>query len=581
MGAAVNEDRNSTVAERIALALKRHGVETIFAQSLPSAVILAAEAVGIRQVAYRQENMGGAMADGYARVSGRIAVVAAQNGPAATLLVPPLSEAYKASIPVVALVQEVERPQVDRNAFQEIDHVALFSSCAKFIRRMLTADRADDMIDAAFVAAGSGRPGPAVLLLPADLLREPATPPRAPRSISYNSWPIDRTRPASDVLDRAAQMIATARAPVVIAGGGAASRSAAASLARLQELAHLPVVTTNMGKGSVDEFHPLSCGVLGALNGPRSLGRHTRKLVDEADAILLVGSRTNQNGTDSWRGIPATAQLIHIDIDPEEIGRNYQALRLVGDATATLDALAAALQSCDLSQRQQRRPALERRIADAWLSFDIDRARFAEANSAPIRPERIMKELQTRLTPETIVVADASYSSMWVVGQLRGSRAGMRFLTPRGLAGLGWGLPLAMGAKLAEPNSPVVAIVGDGGFAHSWAEIETMIRCDIPVVVIVINNGVLGYQKDAEIAKFGRYTTACHFSAVSHADIARACGCDAARIDAPGDLASALQTALASGRPWLLDVISAPDAHPPISLYDGTLDKPELADAAV
>jgi len=120
---------NMTVAERVAFALKRHGVDIIFAQSLPSAVILAAEAIGIRQVAYRQENMGGAMADGYARISGKIGVVAAQNGPAATLLVPPLAEAYKASIPVVALVQEVERPQLDRNAFQEIDHFALFLSC--------------------------------------------------------------------------------------------------------------------------------------------------------------------------------------------------------------------------------------------------------------------------------------------------------------------------------------------------------------------------------------------------------------------------------------------------------------------
>jgi acetolactate synthase-1/2/3 large subunit len=168
MGSVMTQGNSLTVAEGIAIALKRHGVEYVFAQSLPSAVILAAEAIGITQIAYRQENMGGAMADGYARVSGRIAVVAAQNGPAATLLVPPLAEAFKASIPVVALVQDVERPQLDRNAFQELDHFALFASCAKWVRRILTADRVDDYVDSAFVAAGSGRPGPAVLLLPAD-----------------------------------------------------------------------------------------------------------------------------------------------------------------------------------------------------------------------------------------------------------------------------------------------------------------------------------------------------------------------------------------------------------------------------
>jgi acetolactate synthase-1/2/3 large subunit len=572
---------NATVAERIALALKRHGVDTIFAQSLPSAVILAAEAIGIRQVAYRQENMGGAMADGYARVSGKIAVVAAQNGPAATLLVPPLAEAYKASIPVVALVQDVELPQLDRNAFQELDHFALFSSCAKWVRRILTADRADDYVDGAFVAAGTGRPGPAVLLLPADLLREPAPPSRTHRSMRSGTWPIDRTRPATEAVERAADMIAAARTPVIMAGGGAISEGAAVALSRLQEIAHLPVFTTNMGKGSVDEFHPLSCGVLGALVGPRSLGRRMRPILDEADVVLLVGTRTNQNGTDSWRLIPSAAELIHIDIDPEEIGRNYQALRLAGDAQTTLDALREALQGCDLGHLQNRRPELERRIAAAWHAFDIDRAPLTESNRRPIRPERMMKDLQDVLTPETTVVADASYSSMWIVGQLRALRAGMRFITPRGLAGLGWGLPLAIGAKLARPQHPVVAIVGDGGFAHSWAEIETMVRSRLPVVVIVINNGVLGYQNDAETVKFGRSTTACQLGPVSHAEIARACGCDAIRIDAPDAVLPALKAAIKSGRPWLIDVMSAPDAHPPISLYAGTLDKLDVIEAAI
>ncbi|MGA7804949.1 acetolactate synthase catalytic subunit [Bradyrhizobium sp.] len=572
---------NVTVAERVALALKRHGVDTIFAQSLPSAVILAAEAIGIRQVAYRQENMGGAMADGYARVSGKIAVVAAQNGPAATLLVPPLAEAYKASIPVVALVQDVELPQMDRNAFQELDHLALFSSCAKRVRRILTADRADDYVDGAFVAAGTGRPGPAVLLLPADVLREPAAAPRTRRSTHSGTWPIDRTRPATEAIERAADMIAQARSPVIMAGGGAVSQGAAVALSRLQEIAHLPVFTTNMGKGSVDEFHPLSCGVLGALIGPRSLGRRMRPILDEADVVLLVGTRTNQNGTDSWRLMPKSAELIHIDIDPEEIGRNYQALRLVGDAQTTLDALREALQARDLSRQQSRRPNLERRVAAAWKAFDIDRVPLIDPNRRPIRPERVMRDLQDVLTPETTVVADASYSSMWIVGQLRALRAGMRFITPRGLAGLGWGLPLAIGAKLARPQHPVVAIVGDGGFAHSWAEIETMVRSRLAVVVIVINNGVLGYQNDAETVKFGRSTTACQLGPVSHAEIARACGCDAIRIDAPEDVLPALRSAIESGRPWLIDVISAPDAHPPISLYDGTLDKRDVIESAI
>jgi acetolactate synthase-1/2/3 large subunit len=562
----------TTVAQRIARALQRHGVDVIFGQSLPSAVILACEAIGIRQLAYRQENMGGAMADGFARASGRVAVVAAQNGPAATLLVPPLAEAYKASVPIVALVQDVERSQFDRNAFQELDHLALFSSCAKWVRRVITSERIDDYVDAAFVAAGSGRPGPAVLLLPADLLRDLAAEPTRGRHLSLGEWPTDRTRPTDAEIHVAATSIVTATAPVIIAGGGATSRAAAMALAKLQDVAHLPVFTTNMGKGAVDETHALSAGVLGALTGPRSLGKRTKSILDEADLVVLVATRTNQNGTDSWRQIIPGTQVIHIDIDPCEVGRNYEAMRLIGDASATLEALCDAVGQSDLSLRLATRPGLEERIATAWSEFESDRSIYSGSNASPIRPERIMQELQARLTPDMIVAADASYSSMWVVGQLRGLRPGQRFLTPRGLAGLGWGLPLAMGAKVASAASPVVALVGDGGFAHSWAEIETMVRSNVAVVVIVLNNGVLGFQKDAETVKFGGYSSACHFSNVDHALIARACGCESTTVTSPGNLGQVLDEALTAQRPWLIEVVTDPSAHPPISLFDGTLD---------
>ena len=327
-----------------------------------------------------------------------------------------------------------------------------------------------------------------------------------------------------------------------------------------------------MGKGSVDERHPLSCGVLGSLTGPRSLGRHTRDILRSADVVLEVGTRNNQNGTDSWRLIPANARILQIDIDPQEIGRNYEAMRLVGDAAETLNALCEALRGANLAKRTEARAMLARRIADAWELFEADRRPVAHRNSGPIRPERVMTDLQSLLTPETIVVADASYSSMWIVGQLRALAAGMRFLTPRGLAGLGWGLPLAIGAKVARPAAPVVALVGDGGFAHAWAELETLVRMQIPLTVIVLNNGVLGYQRDAEMVKFGAYTTACHFAPVDHAAIARACGCEGIRVEEANAILPALKAALRSGRPSLIEVMTDPDAHPPLSLYDGTLD---------
>ncbi|UVD57442.1 acetolactate synthase catalytic subunit [Rhizobium sp. Pop5] len=556
-----------TVAERIAHSLKRHDVTHIFAQSLPSALILAAEAIGIRQVAYRQENMGGTMADGYARLSGRVGVVAAQNGPAATLLVPPLAEALKASVPIVALVQDVERDQADRNAFQELDHFALFQSCTKWVRKVIVAERIDDYVDAAFTAATSGRPGPVALLLPADLLREQIAPSPFRREAALGHWPLDRLRPRNDDVERAASMIAAAHAPIIIAGGGVHASRAAGELSALQDEASLPVVTTNMGKGAVDEHHPLSGGVLGALVGPRSLGRHSVALVEEADLVILVGTRTNQNGTDSWRQIPRSASVIHIDVDPAEIGRTYEAVRLAGDAAETIRALRSELAGRDLSYRTSKRDQLTVRIAEFWRAFETERQSVARSDASPIRPERIMFELQQLMTADTTVVADASYSSMWVAGQLRALSPGMRFLLPRGLAGLGWGLPLALGAKVAEPDKPVVTIVGDGGFAHSWAELETMVRSKLPILVIVLNNGILGFQRDAETAKFGKFTTACSFADVDHQKIAEACGCPAVRISDPADLPRYLERGLSGEGPLLIEVMTDPGAHPPLSLF--------------
>ena len=318
-----------------------------------------------------------------------------------------------------------------------------------------------------------------------------------------------------------------------------------------------------MGKGAVDERHPLSLGVGGNLLGRFAPGRHLGPLIDGADVVLLVGTRTAQNGTDSWSLLPLTAKYIHIDIDGDEVGRNYEALRLVGDAKLTLAALTERL-------RGRREPAVEaaQQIEAAREQHAIEVQSVLTSDASPVRPERLMADLETVLTPDTIVVADASYSTVWVACYLRALAPGMRFITPRGIAGLGWGLPLALGAKVARPDSPVICIAGDGGFAHVWSELEAAARTRTPVVLTVLNNGVLGYQKDAEDVKFGRHTGACYFSPVDHAAIARACGCRGVTISQPGDYLPAVKEALTMDSLTVIDVITDPDAYPPITLFD-------------
>jgi len=182
-----------------------------------------------------------------------------------------------------------------------------------------------------------------------------------------------------------------------------------------------------------------------------------------------------------------------------------------------------------------------------------------------------MAELAGRLSDDAIVVADASYASIWVANYLQARPAGMRFLTPRGLAGLGWGLPMALGAKLARPDSPVFCVVGDGGFAHVWSELETARRNGLNIVVTVLNNQILGYQKHAEDVLFGAHTSAVYFEPVDHAAIARACGLNGVRVEDPVEYGPALDRALTADATTVIDVITDPAAYPPITSFEGRL----------
>lgn len=556
----------NTVSHAIVRALKRHGVELTFGQSLPSMLHLAAEQAGMKQIAYRTENAGGYMADAYARLTGKPAIVTAQNGPAAALLVAPLAEAFKASIPVIALVQDVSRLQQDKNAFQDLDHIGLFASVTKWVRRVGDASRVDDYVDQAFAIACSGRPGPVVLLLPSDLLVEPAAA-LSSRQANLGYFPLDPTVASASAIAQVAQLLAQADRPLVIAGGGVHLSGACSALTQLMETAHLPVATTVMGKGSVDEQHPLAVGVVGYFMGPNSATRYQRKLVSDADVVLLIGNRTNQNGTDSWQLYPKNAHFIHLDIDGAEVGRNYEATRLVGDARLTLEALTQALSQHDLTKRLAARPLVQASIQAARQEYIKESAAVRLSEQQPIRPERIMHELQQRLTPDSVVVADASYSSIWIANCLTALKSGMRFITPRGLAGLGWGFPMALGAKVAKPDAEVFCLVGDGGFGHVWSELETARRMGIKVTLILLNNGILGYQKHAENVKFGDHTSAVNFYPVDHAAIARSCGCAGVRVSDPAQLGRALDEARLSEVTTLIEVITDENAFPPITFY--------------
>lgn len=553
-------------SEALAVGLARHGITMTFSQCFPVRTQHVAPKYGIRQIGFRTENAGGYMADGYARISRHIAVLAAQSGPAATLLVPPLCEAMKASVPILVLIEEFAHAEADRNAFQELDHFALFSGCSKWTRRVDRPERFDDYLDLAIVHATSGRPGPTVLLLPSDFMGEEAVlSPR--RSMKLGEYPLDRTAPPRDMIRAAAAALAAAQRPLIVAGGGVHLSDAAGELVRLAELGAIPVATTNMGKGTIDERSPLALGVFGNCMGHGAAAQHLRAFASDADLVLLVGTRTNANGTASWTLFPPTARYIHIDIDSVEIGRNYEAMRLAGDARTTLAALLEELSLIDFPQRAASLERIGRATAEARARAGAIVDQIGSGSRGAVRPEHLMRVLDPLLRPQDIVCSDASYATNWVSTFLTAKMNGARFLEPRGLAGLGWGMPMAMGAKLARPDANVYALVGDGGFAHCWSELETARRMNIKVVTIVLNNQILGYQKHGEDWFLNHHSDANVFGPVNHAAIAHACDCFGERVVAPEEFAPALERAIADPRPAVIDVIIDAEARPPLNQY--------------
>lgn len=562
-----------TAAEAIAQSLVRHGVKHIFGQSNPTALMLASEKLGIRQLLYRTENAAGAMADAYSRVSNHIGVVAAQNGPAATLMVAPMAEAMKASIPMLVLVQEVPASQRDRNAFQEYDHFALFTGVSKWTRRLDDPNRAAEYIDLAMVAANSGRPGPVVLLLAKDVLMQPSESQEKARKQVLGSFPLDRPRPVAEAVEKAASLLAKAEAPVVIAGGGVHVSDATAALAEFIQVSQIPVATTNMGKGTVDETGELALGVAANLMGENGPASAHVQLISNADVVLFIGTRTNENGTDAWTLTSPKANYIHVDLDPMEISRNYESLRLLGDAKSSLEDLTKAMLNQDLSKRDAKAAELKAKIATDRQKRSESVAGQLHSNAMPILPQRLMADLDRLIGPDDIVVADASYSSVWVTGFLTARHSGQRFLTPRGLAGLGWGLPFALGTKIARPDARIIGLVGDGGFAHVWAELEMAVRENIPLTLIVLNNSQLAMQRHGENSFFGETTTGIEFVTVDHAAIARSVGAEGTRIEKPDDFEPALKRAMESGKVTLLDVVTDADAFAPLRIFDGQKEK--------
>jgi acetolactate synthase-1/2/3 large subunit len=552
------------VGDLLADLLLLHGVDTIFGlpggqtAALYDAVLKRRDV--IEHVIVRDERTTAYAADAYARLTGRVGVCDATVGPGAAKLPSGLGEALNSSIPVLALVSDLPSTTEARRyrgaTSQALDQETLLRSVTKWQATVRRPNDLAPLVRRAFREATTGRPGPVALVLPQDILDAPADQgadrdgqPDA-HAATFGHFPALRLVPDPEHIARVAAVLQQARRPLLILGGGAMLSGVADVVVRVAEAFGAAVATTLSGKGCIDERHPLSVGVLGSMGTSAA-----RMAAERADALILVGSKAGSVATLSW-SLPRPGQAVaQIDVDPAELGRDFplDALALA-DARLALDAIAAAGATAAGSSCLGEWPAAVRHLADEWRQ---QRASEAASDDVPIRPQRVIAELQQHAGRDRIFVSDASLASGWLGAYFEQTVPGRKLLFPRGLAGLGWGLPAAIGAAVAAPDHRVVALVGDGALAYAVGELSVVAQRQLPITVVVLNNSSYGWIRWYRRIGFGRGWEQDDFGPTDFAAVASGYGLTAARVDTPADLAPALESALSAQGPSLVDVVSS------------------------
>ncbi|MGE0802036.1 MAG: thiamine pyrophosphate-binding protein [Lautropia sp.] len=543
-------------ADALVRMLQLNGVRHVFGlcgdTSLPFYDALARLDHGIDHVLARDERSAGYMADGYARVTGRVGVCEGPSGGGATYLLPGLVEANESSIAVLGITTDVSVGSRGRYPLTELDQQALYRPLTKWNTTIDRVDQIPGAVRAAFRAMTTGKPGAAHICLPYDVQKHEVNPDDVWAQPGHDGFPAFRSAPDPTDVDKAALLLARARCPVFICGGGVVIAGAGEALDGLATLLNAPVCTSISGQGSLADTHPLNAGVVGANGGSVA----TREVVAAADLVVFVGCRAGSTTTEHWRVPGRDVPIVHIDADPMVIGTNYRtAVGLVGDARLSLEALARAVR-----ERIARRPAdaadgeamarKARRVKAAAL------AELAAGTDRPIRPERVVDALNRLLPAQSIVVADPGTPCPYLSSYFDAAAPGRHFITNRAHGALGYSLSAGVGAAFGRPDSLVLSVMGDGSFGFTCGELETVVRRKIPLKMIVFSNSVFGWIKASQKEGYGRRYFSVDFDRTDHARVAEAFGVKAWRVEDPLQVEPAIRAALEHPGPALVDVLS-------------------------
>jgi len=553
-----------TGARFIAETFKGHGVTHVFfVESILRLALVEMEELGIRRILTHSEAAAAYMADGYARASGRPGVCMAQSVGAANLAAG-LQDAYLGRSPVLAITGRKPTIAQHRNAYQEIAHAPLFAPVTRYAASVADVQQLPYLLPQAFREAIAETPRP-VYLEVAGLMGEFIERAEAPMKVTVERrntcCPAHRLAPEPDLIEEACARIAAAARPVIVAGRGARVSSAGAELMSLAEKHAIPVAYSLDGKSLLPDTHPACVGAVGSYSA-----KSANRVVAEADLVVFVGCDTGDQATFDWQVPSPGTAVIQIDADSVELGRNYpSALPVLGDPKLALRALIDALPRA-ISKEGWLRYAQE--IVAEW-NREIAPAEASDA--IPIRVERLCSEITRRLAADAVFLSDTGYSGIWTGTMIRMTNSSQLYLRSAGT--LGWAFPASLGAKCAVPSRPVVCFTGDGGFYYHLSEMETAVRWRIPTVTVVNNNSGLG-QCVVPVERVygshpGKPSDLTGFSNVNFARIAEDFGCRGIRVEHPEEIGPALDAALASDGPTVVDVVTNARPRAPVPWAPG------------
>ncbi|MEM3673086.1 MAG: biosynthetic-type acetolactate synthase large subunit [Candidatus Bathyarchaeia archaeon] len=538
-----------TGAEALIKALKEQGVEIIF--GIPGGAALdiynALCDSNIRHILMRHEQCAAHAADGYARALGRVGVCMATSGPGATNLVTGIAAAYMDSSPVVALTAQVPTTYIGRDAFQEADITGITNPITKHNFQVRTPSEIPSVVKKAFFIAHSGRPGPVLVDFPKNVQASSA-------KIDFsNDIKLPGYRPNYEPhplqVKKAVELLLQAERPMIVAGGGVIASNASAELISLAELLLAPVATTLMGKGCIPENHPLATGMMG-MHGTVASNR----LIQEADVILAVGVRFSDRTIGRIDEFGKDVRIIHIDIDSAEIGKNVEAhVPIVADAKRALNEIRKLLQE---NFKKKERSVWMAKLKELKEQLE-EKANCTEG----IKPPKLMVEIRKMLPENAIITTEVGQHQMWAALHLKIYKP-RTFISSGGLGAMGFGFPAAIGAKVACPNVPVVDIAGDGSFIMNEQELATSVTEQIPVVVVILNNSMLGMVAQWQRLFYKRRYFAVNLGKVpDFVKLAEAYGAQGFHVQSIEEFSSAFKNALKSDVTTVIDVPIHPEEN--------------------